>query len=448
MRPGPKRLSRFWPVFGLTFLRSVCAHAATYLPLPDEDLTRRAPVIVRARVLGQETRLASEEGQDLVVTVTRFQPLDVIKGSIETATFRIALPGGEREGLSSWVPGTPSFTIGGEVLLFLAPSPSDPDRFGLTEFGLSLFDLVEDRAGRRFATRSAFLPAEDDILSGRADTAAAVAGPDSRRPLRDAESFVSALRIAAMGNEFPEVVYAFSEIQAHAPVAAAPSWVNIGGTEGTNRLYRWFWDTGRSPAARVSASGAQSGLADGSDGRSFVEDAALQWAGVSGATVRYSPTSGSASVVVNLDVPSHSSYWSAPLPCGSGGIIGLGGPNASPVNGTFRGDGTYYAATSGTVWMRQVTGGCYAWQTFRTAVLHELGHTLGLGHSDQGASIHSTTTAEERSSAVMTSAVSASAPSVPQADDIQAIRWLYGSPEAKPELPDRPRPALSARRSR
>ena len=447
MSPGPRRLSTFSLVIGLAFLSAVCAGAATYLPLSDEELAGRTPVIVRARVAAQETRLAGEKGRDLVVTMTTFVPLEVLKGSIQSETIRIELPGGEQGGLSTWVPGTPSFTIGGEVLLFLAPSASEPDLFGLTEFGLSQFDLVEDRAGRLFAKRSAFLPAEDDVLSGRADTATAVPGPDSRSPLRDAESFVSALRIAALGNEFPHVVYALPETQTRAPEVAAPSWVNIGGSEGTSRLYRWFWDTGRSPAARVSASGIQRGLTDGSDGRSFVEDAALQWAGVSGATVRYSPTSGSASVVVNLDVASHTSYWSAPLPCGSGGIIGLGGPNASPY-GTFRGDGNYYAATSGTVWMRQVTGGCYAWQTFRTAVLHEIGHTLGLGHSDQGASIHSTTTTEERSSAIMASAVSASAPSVPQADDIQAIRCLYRSSEAEPELPDRPRPALSTRRSR
>ena len=448
MNTDLSRLSRFSLAFWLSVLSAVCAGAATYLPLPDEELARRAPVIVRARVVGQETRLASEEGRDLVVTATRFLPLEVLKGSIEAETFRVELPGGVLGNLSSWVPGTPSFTVGKEVLLFLAPSASDPDRFRLTEFGLAKFDLVEDRGGRRFAMRTAFRSAEDDVLSGRADIAMAVAGPDARRPFRDAESFVSALRIAASGDEFPPVVYALPQAETRVPEAAAPSWVNIGGTEGANRLYRWFWDTGRSPAARVSASGTQSGLTDGSDGRSFVENAALQWAGVSGATVRYSSTSGSAQVVVNLEVASHSSYWSEPLPCGSGGIIGLGGPNASSSGGSFRGDGNYYAATSGTVWMRQVTGGCYSWQTFRTAVLHELGHTLGLGHSNQGTSVHSTTTADQWSSAVMVSAVSASAPSVPQGDDIQAILWLYGPAAAEPTLPDRPRPALSTRRSR
>jgi hypothetical protein len=437
-------LSRPFAAFGLAVLAVGSARAATYLPLPDQELARRAPVIVRARVVEQETRLASEDGRDIVVTATRFEPLEVIKGSIEAEIFTIELPGGVWRDLSTWVPGTPSFGAGQEVLLFIAPSASDPGLFGLTEFGLSKFDVVEDRAGRRFAARTAFLAEEDDFLSGRGD--AGVSGVPARHSLRDAESFGSALRACASGGDFPAVLYALPDGVTRPPDAVVPAWVNIGGTEGGNRLYRWFWDTGRSPAARVSPIGTQSGLTDGSDGLAFVENAATQWAGVPGAAVRYSPTSGTAQVVVNLDVASHSSYWSEPLPCASGGIIGLGGPGAASSAGTFKGDGNYYAATSGNVWMRKVTGGCYSWQTFGTAVLHELGHTLGLGHSDQATSIHSTTTAAEWSSAVMVSAVTPSAPSTPQADDIQAILWLYGSSAASPPLPDRPRPLLSTRR--
>src|SRR5439155_16619926 len=279
-------LSKILLAFSLAALSAISADAATYLPISDEQLARRAPVIVRARVVGQETRLTSEEGTDAVVTATRFEPLEVLKGSIMAGTFSIDLTGGAVGNLSSWVPGTPSFVAGGEVLLFLAPSPSDPGRFGLTEFALSEFDLIEDGAGRRFAVRAAFRPEEDDALSGRAG--AAVARSQARRPLRDAESFLSGLRAAVSGQDFPPVVYAVPG-QVRSPESAAPAWVNIGGTEGSNRLYRWFWDTGRSPAARVLASGTQSGLTDGSDGRSFVENAALEWVGVSVENVIYSP---------------------------------------------------------------------------------------------------------------------------------------------------------------
>jgi len=50
--------------------------------------------------------------------------------------------------------------------------------------------------------------------------------------------------------------------------------------------------------------------------------------------------------------------------------------------GSFKGDSSYAAITDGSVSMRKRTGsaGCYNATTFKSAVLHELGHTLGLDH--------------------------------------------------------------------
>src|SRR5204863_3876734 len=208
------------------------------------------------------------------------------------------------------------------------------------------------------------------------------------------------LRSLGFGKEFLPVSYSAPDGEPRAPQTATPAWANLGGEEGASNLYRWFWDTGRSPAARVTAVGTQSGLSDGSNGLAQLQNAVTQWASVAGANVLYSQSSGTGPVAVNFDVDSRGSYWSAPLPCASGGVIGLGGPGNAVSAGTFRGDARYYAVTSASVWMRTVTGGCYDSRTFRTAVLHELGHTLGLGHPDQGTSIHSTTSAADWLSAV------------------------------------------------
>ena len=414
------------------------AGAASYLPLSDADLARRSPVIVRARVVSSEVRReALDNDPEAIFTLTTLRAVEVIKAPVAALAtgdlFRIELPGGQDGETAAWSPGTPAFSGGAEVVLFLAPSPWRSADFVLTELGLSKFDLLPDRAGRAFALRAVFSDEEDDALSRRAARADSPPGRSLQsaaalRSLRDAGSFLASLRASAAGVESAPVLYAApdGELRTPSPAVKRPLWVNIGGVEGSGALFRWYWDTGLSPAALVSASGTQTGLSDGSNGLSAVASGAAAWAGVSGATVRYSTSSGTAPVVVHLDVTSQAPGWSDALPCGTGGVIGYGGPGSSASAPAFKGSGGYYAPSSGNVWMRKVTGGCYSAATFRAAVLHELGHTLGLGHSDQGASTHSTTSPADWNAAVMHSVIPSSNPSVPQTDDVQAIQYYYG----------------------
>ena len=52
--------------------------------------------------------------------------------------------------------------------------------------------------------------------------------------------------------------------------------------------------------------------------------------------------------------------------------------------------------------MRKVTCSTgYSARTFKTAVMHELGHVLGLGHPNTDVSVHSTTADGDHDRAVM-----------------------------------------------
>jgi PKD repeat protein len=154
------------------------------------------------------------------------------------------------------------------------------------------------------------------------------------------------------------------------------------------------------------------------------------WHGVANAAVHIAGPGQAGTVTVNLDASSShdgGATWSTPFGC-QGGVIGLGGPGDGSGPLDYRGDRTYYAATNGTVSMRKsscVSG--YSARTFKTAVMHELGHVIGLHHPNQVESIHSTTSPADWDAAVMHSSVPPSKPEAPQADDVQGIQYLYGT---------------------
>jgi PKD repeat protein len=437
---SPKRLVRagLAAAFLVTGLVGTLS-GATYLPMSDADLAAGAPVIVRATVVSRTVRVDSVSGRDLPFTIVTLQRDEALRGSIGD-TFDVRLAGG-RTGDSAWfVPGVPSFAAGDDVVLMLRPSGRTGE-WHLTELGLSKFDLRADESGRSFAVRPEFDPLEDLVVAKRGELAEAARAGSSPAPARDAASFLSALRAVGRGEPMPDVVMAEPRGDVGRPRGLRQKWGDIGGREpgdcdGTPCLFRWFWETG-TPAAAVTISGTQTNLANddaggcGIDTTCDIQHAVDGWHDVAQTDVHVSGPGTSGNVAITLDAAQsfdNGATWNTPFGC-SGGVIGLGGPGNGTGPRNYRGDATYYSPSNGTITMRKssCTTAGYSVRTFRTAVMHELGHVLGLHHPNQVESIHSTTPASDWDSAVMHSSVPASKPETPQTDDIQGMQYLYGT---------------------
>ena len=95
----------------------------------DVDLARRAPVIVRASVVSRETRLEEDRRPAAAVHDRALATLETIKGRVPEA-FSVRLPGGKVGETVAWVPGTPSFPGGAEVVLLLERADGAPGTTG------------------------------------------------------------------------------------------------------------------------------------------------------------------------------------------------------------------------------------------------------------------------------------------------------------------------------
>ena len=289
-----------------------------------------APVIVR-RERGRTRRHGLERigGESLPFAFVTLQRLKALKGAVpETLTLR--LPGGGIEDVAWWVPGTPSFSPGQEVVLMLAAHPAHPGQFRLTESGCRA--SISSRRRRAQVRRPRGIPNDDDL-------AVSERTPASGGPLaRDAGSFLALVRAVGRGERAPEIAYARpSAPVATAAEACAPSRRTSAGASRT--IARAgpvsFAGSGHRRFARRRPQGLGNADDLANDEPKCVVDAVcdVQNAGAAshgsaGPTCRSSGPADTGDITVTLDSTrsqDDGNAWSTPVGC-EGGVIGLEGP--------------------------------------------------------------------------------------------------------------------------
>ena len=402
--------------------------ATTYMMVSDASLADQARAVAEVRVV--EVGPATAGGApatDYLVEVDR-----VVQGHLAGSRIVVRVPGGVgADGVGLRVFGAPEFARGERALLFLVSGGDGAYRI----LHLMLGAFHERRlGGRRAAVRD---------LSGAHEV---VLGPDGRpsfhergadRP-RDLERFADWLGDRAAGRR-RERDYLLDETSDGLQAATA-GFSLMTSTKGNP--IRWFkFDRGETVGWRVHTSG-QAGLGLERSIGAF-RTALDAWNGDVGSTIRYAyhgTTSASSGLdrsdgtsAILFDDPHHAEGEGG-FVCGSGGVIAVGGPFFYTSTRNHNGK-AYHEAVEADIVTNDGTE-CFFRDDPRVAeevFAHELGHTLGIGHSGSRAALMHASVHDDGRGARL------------EADDRTAVASIYPSGVA-PAPPPPPLRRTSPRR--
>lgn len=348
------------------------ARASTFVIPSDDQMVVSARAIVRGKVLSVAS--AFDQNRNTVYTYVTLRVNEVLKGRIETRRIVIRQPGGEAAGRGSIIFGTPQFSPGEQVLLYLDTWPDGSLR--VHQMFLGKFSIVDDPGtGLTYAFRDA--PGSHVEIIGGPEVGAAT----DRMEL---SAYTAMIRNKLWANR--EKAQQFEATYYHgAPILARPpehtAVAARGSLEPQFRLLfqaRWFEpDDGEPVPVVVNPASAPSPIimedvAAAMNAWSTIPASSLRVT-VAGATETCQLSVGSALIIFN----NCDGLWGA-----GSGALAFGGLEwdvgvRKVVNGV-----SFSKAILGRISFNpfvSIGGSC----NVREVLTHEMGHVLGLHHSWQ-----------------------------------------------------------------
>jgi hypothetical protein len=401
---------RLLPLLALPCLLSQPAAATTYKMMSDSALADQAPAVVEARITSVSSApLVGQPATDYLVEVNR-----VLKGDLPGSTVMVRVPGGlDPQGLGLKIWGAPRFAEGENAILFLSPAKDGTYRILHLMLGAFHERTVD---GRTVALRDLSEAHEMGAKSTAAE------GTDAVRDFSRFSDWISdrAARVPNAGD------YVLGN--AKAQLSSLPEKFTFLLPED-GKAIRWFrFDSGQSVQWKVNAAG-QPGL--GLDATIAAFRVALDtWTADPGTNINYvyggttqaaaGLTRSDGASTILFDDPFRDDPDEAvegTFDCSSGGVIAMGGPfYYYPETKAYKGQ-RYHEAAEADIVTNDGTECLFANNpsAAEEVFTHELGHTLGLGHSkDKSAVMYAFVHNDGRGSHL-------------EADDRAAVAQLYGN---------------------
>lgn len=383
---GMFRLRGFRPTLILFFIFAIAgtARSTTIKGIPsDDDLIVGSRAIIRGKVTGVSCGFDGQH--NMVFTYVTVRVREVFKGNIVPGDIVLKEPGGDYGQWSSRLFGTPSFTAGEHVLLYLDTWPDGSLR--VHDIFLGKFSITEDpKTGKSRVERNLnyenveLLPANSPaVQSPNASTTSSMELEPYLKLVRSRVK-ATAKRSLDFENQYYSRVSLLSQPPEYTSVAAA------GGLQPqfhlfTNPAVRWFEPDSSQPINFVVDAEQQGGLNMVADANA----ATSAWANATGTSIKFTNAgsiTGCAQTDGELLIDSNDcGGFFSPEP-GCSLVVGMGGWQRADRSQTVTVNGVTFIRLLQSYADINPYGTCALSDCETAEVLtHEVGHAIGFLHS-------------------------------------------------------------------